>query len=411
MLKLRRLRVEKFRNLARNAELSFSDGINVVLGQNGTGKTTLLELISMVVRSDFSGMAKEEFAVEYELSVGDVVITVALSNQRQGITSAVMPQDAWRPNMDARLEKQDSKIHLRVESSRLRVNGGLVETPDMGKLLGPTTIATYLGAYGLRELLVPLLTNLETVRFDESLDVFRALMGAGRTLAVIPVWRSSPQPHFVPYKGPVLIPQSMFTKLEPLYQQDPTSPRFLFSDQDLGFLRSATQTMGFASGQAEIDVLARRSGHGAFDEIDLGNLTFRFQFKHDGVDMVSHDRLSYGQKRLLTFFCYLDMCPDIVVADELVNGLHHAWITAAIDAIGSRQAFLTSQNPILLDYLAITSLEQVRSSFIFCHNEHHDGRPRWSWENMSDADAEELFRAYEIGIEHVSEILQSRGLW
>jgi hypothetical protein len=29
MLKLRRLRVEKFRNLARGAELFFSDGINV----------------------------------------------------------------------------------------------------------------------------------------------------------------------------------------------------------------------------------------------------------------------------------------------------------------------------------------------------------------------------------------------
>jgi Fe-S cluster assembly ATPase SufC len=44
MLKLRRLRVEKFRSVAKGAELSLSDGINVLLGQNGTGKTTLLEL-------------------------------------------------------------------------------------------------------------------------------------------------------------------------------------------------------------------------------------------------------------------------------------------------------------------------------------------------------------------------------
>jgi len=78
MLKLRRLRVERFRSLARGAELLFSDGINVLLGQNGTGKTTLLELISMVVRSDFSSLAKEEFAIEYELSVpeGENIIVV-----------------------------------------------------------------------------------------------------------------------------------------------------------------------------------------------------------------------------------------------------------------------------------------------------------------------------------------------
>jgi len=63
MLNLKRLRVERFRSLARDTELSFSDGINIVLGQNGTGKTTLLELISMVVRSDFSSLVKEEFAI------------------------------------------------------------------------------------------------------------------------------------------------------------------------------------------------------------------------------------------------------------------------------------------------------------------------------------------------------------
>jgi hypothetical protein len=42
MLKLRRLRVERFRSLARGAELSFSDGINVLLGQNGTARRRYL---------------------------------------------------------------------------------------------------------------------------------------------------------------------------------------------------------------------------------------------------------------------------------------------------------------------------------------------------------------------------------
>src|ERR1051325_687359 len=83
MLKLKRLRVERFRSLVKGTELSFSDGINVVLGQNGTGKTTLLELISMVVCSDFSSIATEEFALEYELSVPEAEnIIIGVRNER-----------------------------------------------------------------------------------------------------------------------------------------------------------------------------------------------------------------------------------------------------------------------------------------------------------------------------------------
>jgi hypothetical protein len=158
-----------------------------------------------------------------------------------------------------------------------------------------------------------------------------------------------------------------------------------------------------------MQVLERKTDEGA-DLLRLGHLGFRFFF--EGGDFITHDRLSYGQKRLLTFFYYLASNPDIVIADELVNGLHHQWITACIDAIGERQAFLTSQNPLLLDYLPFTSAEQVQKSFILCKSEQQQGsRPRWTWENMSDEAAASFFSAYEVGIEHVSEILQSQGLF
>jgi len=144
--------------------------------------------------------------------------------------------------------------------------------------------------------------------------------------------------------------------------------------------------------------------------MQLSNLVFRFWWE-DGT-FITHEHLSYGQKRLLTFFYYLECNPDIVIADELVNGLHHRWITASIEAIGQRQAFLTSQNPLLLDYIPITSADEVRRSFILCRAEPRVGeRPGWTWDNMSAEDAGELFSAYEVGVEHVSEILQSRGLW
>jgi recombinational DNA repair ATPase RecF len=43
-LRLRRLKIEKFRNVVPGTELVFGDGMNVLLGRNGTGKTTLLQL-------------------------------------------------------------------------------------------------------------------------------------------------------------------------------------------------------------------------------------------------------------------------------------------------------------------------------------------------------------------------------
>ncbi|WP_438013724.1 AAA family ATPase [Sorangium sp. So ce315] len=121
--------------------------------------------------------------------------------------------------------------------------------------------------------------------------------------------------------------------------------------------------------------------------------------------------LSYGQKRLLAFLYYLDANPSFVIADELVNGLHHAWIEECMNAIGDRQAFLTSQNPLLLDYLSFESAEQVKESFILCRNQVDGDRERMIWRNMTDDEADMFYRAYQVGIEHVGEILRTRGLW
>jgi len=86
MLKLRWLRIERFKNVLPGTKIEFSDGFNVLLGQNGTGKTTLLELISSVVRCDFGKLQGEDFAIEYEMAAGEVVIRVSLRNRRQEVS-------------------------------------------------------------------------------------------------------------------------------------------------------------------------------------------------------------------------------------------------------------------------------------------------------------------------------------
>jgi energy-coupling factor transporter ATP-binding protein EcfA2 len=408
MLKLKRLRVERFRSLVKGTELSFSDGINIVLGQNGTGKTTLLELISMVVSSDFSSLMKEEFAFEYELSasVGEDIIIIVRNKLIGQTTIELGAREIFESSAEV-LGGADRRLLLQYDTER-----GLTVAD------GPPQDLENVIFFDVRGFLISFVSRLPTFhqrfspflfaagsaqRLDESLDLFRRIVGPGDPVGnffVVKkhVWLPNP---FVPS----LVPRSLVLKL--MLLEDPKKPDYSFAHSELDFLDSLKDMMGFKAAALRVDV-TEPSG-GADKTIKVGNFVFRFWWE-DGT-FITHERLSYGQKRLLTFFYYLACNSDIVIADELVNGLHHSWITASIEALEQRQAFLTSQNPLLLDYIPITSANEVRRSFVLCRGEPREGRPGWIWENMSEKDAEELFSAYQVGVEHVSEILQSRGLW
>jgi energy-coupling factor transporter ATP-binding protein EcfA2 len=409
MLKLRRLRIERFRNLARNAELSFSDGINVLLGQNGTGKTTLLELISMVVRSDFRTLAKEEFAIEYELaSSGGASLIVVVRNERVPPSPQQAPvelevPEVFRPSAEV-FNGADRRSLLRWNAEEGLVIGDEAAGPSgLPTPLERSFLFFYVGSVrasahgdvtrGLRH-------TIHSHRLDESLNLFGRITGAGNSDERILVdgrsWLINPF-------APALVPDDVVESL--VTSRESGRPDYSFTHDNLDFLVTLKDMMGFHASELRVDVTEQSPPK----QIQIGNLLFRFRWQ-DGT-FITHERLSYGQKRLVCFFYYLACNTDIVIADELVNGLHHRWITASIEAIGQRQAFLTSQNPLLLDYIPITSEENIRRSFVLCRSEPRSGRPGWLWGNMTADDARELFSAYEVGIEHVSEILQSRGLW
>ncbi|HLM43953.1 MAG TPA: hypothetical protein VK458_08800, partial [Myxococcaceae bacterium] len=85
------------------------------------------------------------------------------------------------------------------------------------------------------------------------------------------------------------------------------------------------------------------------------------------------------------------------------------WIRACFEALGQRQVFLTSQNPLLLDYLNFQSPEDVRSTFVLCRWE--KGPEQMAWENMTQEAAKDFFASYKVGFQQVGELLQSKGLW
>lgn len=175
----------------------------------------------------------------------------------------------------------------------------------------------------------------------------------------------------------------------------------------LPFLQRCARVMGYDSCEAKFDFEMKTNGVSI--ETALRNL--RLQFK-SGSDQFTHTSLSYGEQRLLSFFAMSDACVDIMVIDELVNGLHHDWIRACLEEIGDRQAFLTSQNPLLLDYLEFNSVEDVETGFILCErvNSPNQGT-ELIWRNPTKEEAREFFTAYELGLQRVSDILITKGFW
>lgn len=434
MVKLKRLKIHQYRNVRPGTELRFDDLRNLVLGKNGSGKTTLLGLIAAVSGHDFERLTDEEFDLEYEVSSELGVGTVALSNKRVELAPG-RSQTAYRYTITV------------VESATGRLCQA-IGTPDNTDLVEPGSASRTHRAISpyRRDFVWRLVAELGSLffssvgttlfihqpyspfRFDESLDCFLAMTGRTSTTPGVESpheakvklsvgeENSRNQPKQVTYQEEYFFPGSLAVELAHGLQ-DPRSVFELDASIRLGggdtamkLLTEAVSHLGYSRVAIHPSIkseYASRDFKGRTFEIQ--GLTFSFTRKNGSV--IHHDLLSFGQKRLMAFFYYLS-CNDLyVVADELVNGLHRRWIEACMYALGERQAFLTSQNPLLFDYIEFDSVEQAQARFITCKTELVDGGEQLVWENMSRDHAELFFRGYEAELEGVGDVLINRGLW
>ena len=263
---------------------------------------------------------------------------------------------------------------------------------------------------------------MSCLRLDEGLDLFRSLT-KGDTLPRInisaAVYISTEDTHMngAPFSNDMpfhlmdgierlYVPLELFRKIHEQGSAAHSRTEFSFVAKELEFLTQTTAALGVKEIQCMMKLIRRERVNEKGDiRSAFGNPSFWITTHRDAT--FTHDQLSYGEKRLLTFMYHASANPEILVADELVNGLHHGWIQACLDAIQG-QAFLTSQNPLLLDYLPFSSAEEVQRRFILCDRDEHGA---WIWRNMDEDAAGAFFRAYKVGIQHVSEILETKGLW
>lgn len=370
--------VRSFRNV-RPTTLRFRPGLNVVLGKNAAGKTSLLNLLSDVLAS----FSADERTTRVVVRDGEDVLT------RSDLVTATRSGDGPRPLVfgnDMQLEAR-----LSAGSFSARVHDGAAELDGVRLPNGRDALLTLLSVLSRRsEALATRFVSMlwsDARRLDESLDYFNELLAFTQT-------RKGSEVESNLWSG---LPASL-REFELQHAAD-VGPYF-----SAPFLDRAAKVMGYQSAQGRVDVESKTTA--GKSETRFANLRFAFSA---GQDTFTHSSLSYGEKRLLAFFAMCDACPDVVIADELVNGLHHEWIQACIAELRGRQAFLTSQNPLLLDYLEFDSPTDVQHGFVLC--ERTAARAELVWRNPTEDEAKEFFAAYQTGIQTVSEILIAKGFW
>jgi len=438
MVKLRWLQVNKFRSVKPGTRLTFNDGYNVLLGQNGTGKTTLLNLVAAVVRSDFTEFMDVGFDLKYELvsESGSAVFAVRNEHRLPLLQAALeaSPQEALRLTtlasgsslpthaFSAQIDlttPQAPPLQLNIKDSRVSIQNTDPASTDIRVEFGTTTNQTNVWSVAASALAqwdtIPApgwfrawfsLSEPQVDRFDESLEHFEHLGNIE-----LEVYRT-PDGSVVPLrsKGPL----KLTIEFLDVVQKQWGATRYTIRAEHLPFLSETVRLLDFERAEASIELQQtdklRDPRAGEPKEIEwakLGNLRFFFIYRSGSMIIEKH--LSYGQKRMLAFMHYLATAESIAIVDELVNGLHHRWIRACFEALGQRQVFLTSQNPLLLDYLNFQSPEDVRSTFVLCTWE--KSPEQMVWENMTQAAAEDFFASYKVGFQQVGELLQSKGLW
>lgn len=432
-MKLTRLKVHRYRDVAPGTELVFSPSWNLVLGENGTGRTTLLELLSLALSADFSGLAQEEFSLEYALSFPGMALRVRVRNEPPSASRTPVAGDTSRfelvfpparepdappelePFMELVLELDapGPLLVMRADSAGVawEVDGqpGYAQSLRWALLARTVWVVLFMTAQYLepevKGLLKELLRRtflLAPARFDEALGTFQHIgttqYGMERRGGdVFPIGLMS---------LPTWLPGLLRERVE---RELPSGPIVIRHDEvERSFLARFVALAGFASGRFQMELLKQpRADDGG--RLEFSHFGFGFT-RHDGT-VLTHEQLGHGQKRLLSFLYYLDVNEDFVIADELANGLHPRWVEAALGELGTRQSFLTSQNPALFEHLPLASAGEARASLVHCALAMREGRERKVWSNPSEDVATRLFTAYREGRTPLAALLRTHGLW
>lgn len=348
--RLTRLRIHRFRDV-RPTELHFSAGFNVLLGWKGAGKTTLLDLLAALSADDLSPYAREAFDIEYEVA-----------NPEDADPGPLRVHVCWEAMTTPTFRVSIGELHW--ESSGPY---GLVARLRGEKRIGELEI-DFAPTHG--HFLFQLLTLLSRrdLRWARASGLF----------------------------GRVRFPRldEGCAAFEHLTVDVPTPLSHMFHavwDEVLGMREEAEWNGRHVPWIAEVlalmgldDIVFTLSR-----DMNGGPVTTGFRFHDPLQGWVDSRQLNESQKRLFVIHCRLATLQQWgapLIADELFNDLHPAWIEDVVARLKGMQSFVTTPSLVLLDAMPWDNAAELPRMFVRCERR---GRAlRWS--NLSAEEAREL---------------------
>jgi hypothetical protein len=453
MIRLDRLLLRKLGNIAPDTELHFGKRGALLLGKNGTGKTTLLNVIVAVLKSDWIAlheMSKGSYDIAFDLTMSDgempdIRLTVEVKRAPQenarsldriprlfGTLPSLFTAIIGLPGGDISISCQQGETtwkHGKNGDTEKQIIQSVAETLYFASNLDMDMDNRERINRHLEEFIS---ISHRLYRFDEALTYYDILTLDEEPREFLRLnSKFEPSPNVVASATAETLAASLRRLGEHLRPRHSTLDVSIdcSPEKDSGTANDVSLVIrdGVTTDAAErsadrvsLDWLndfckmnfldgariqSTKSESGA-DYSVFGPL--RFELQRGSQIFFGNHLLSFGQKRLLSFLHYQKANPSILVADELVNGMHHEWIQHCTDKMLQQQAFLSSQNPLLFDFMSFESAEDAAQRFVACSL---DDQGRFVWRNLTPEDAAEFFQAYQTGIQHVSEILRTRGYW
>jgi len=434
-VKLTSLTIHRFREVVPGTSLTFHPSFNLLVGENGTGRTTLLELITRVLGGDFSGLLHEAFSLEYTFTLPGMTLHATVRNETLGEgafvqtplegarskTSLLLPPrglaqaPAYEPFVELGIDLQAPGKPLRMVASSTgiawEVNGRPAYAQAMTWALLERSVWTLLLMTApslegeVKERLSPLLRKiflLGPARFDESLGTFERL-------GEVRFAMEARAEELVPL-GLMGLPTWLPRLLRERWTQGPAADAFVIGHAEVpgSFLSRFVEVTLASAGELRVDVLKRQAFASA-ERIELGRLTCRVT-RRDGMEF-SQEQLGHGHKRLLSWFYFLDVHEDFAVVDGLSHGLHPRWCETALQAVGGRQLFMADFGPLMFRQVPTGSALELRAALVFCRTRLREGRECFLWVNPTLSETQSLFEDLRTDGLPLEALLRERGLW